>query len=315
MVTRSSASRNSAQLHPQGAATSQPQAGSMTSQPQVGSAAHPLSQQLFFLQLNSFFSKPKGFLPPQQLSQAGASQPQVGAQATSHPQAGSGAQQGAATSQPQAGSTSQQLSHPQPRCLPNSLASNPPCFLPHPLSQQGSTISHPHAGSAAHPQGAATSHPHAGSQATSQPHAGSAAQPVSHPLLQSLSNRPNALASAEVLATSAKANKAGTITRRIVILHEFDWKGLASAFTAFESVVVTCAGEHLPDRVLLIRSSLADTTVWFAVLAGTKRTDKVASKLRATLAIDLPPMFPPAFLEEFPTKPQSGVRSQRLVRP
>ncbi|MCO8122470.1 hypothetical protein NHH03_12045 [Stieleria sp. TO1_6] len=152
------------------------------------------------MQLNSFFSKPKGFLLPQHpLSQAGA--------ATSHPQAGAAISQpqaGSAISQPQAGSA-QQLS--QPCFLPNSFDRNPP---QHPL------------GALSHPQGSAISQPQAGSiahgDAISQPQAGSA-HPVSQPVLQSLLNRPNALAFEEVLATKATANKAGTITRRIVILH------------------------------------------------------------------------------------------------
>ena len=71
-----------------------------------------------------------------------------------------------------------------------------------------------------HPAG---SQPQAGSQGASHPqvgsapHAGSTSQQESQPLLHNLSNRPNALALAELAAIIAIAIRAGTITRRIVI--------------------------------------------------------------------------------------------------
>jgi hypothetical protein len=151
-------------------------------------------------QLNS---PPNFFLPQQPLSQQGSttSQPQAGSQAGSQPQAGS-----QAASQPQAGS--QQLLQPRFR-LNKQLNSPPNFFLPQqPLSQQGSATSQPQAGSQA------ASQPQVGSQAASQPQAGS--QQLSQPLLHNLSNRPNALALTELLATIAIASSAGTITRRIV---------------------------------------------------------------------------------------------------
>jgi len=139
---------------PQGA--SQPQAGSQQedSQPQAGSAAQPqlsqpLSQQLLFLQprLPKSLSRRQPFFlahGSQQLSQAGASQPQAGSHEGAHPQAGA--------SQPQAGS--HEGAHPQ------------------------AGASHPQAGSheGAHPQ-AGASHPQAGS------HEGASQQLVSQQLL------------------------------------------------------------------------------------------------------------------------------------
>ncbi|MFM2003033.1 MAG: hypothetical protein RI963_2459 [Planctomycetota bacterium] len=175
---------------------SQPQAGS--AQPQAG-ASQP--KQLFLL--NSFDRKP-GFLMPQPLSQAGASQPQAG----SRPQAGSQAgAQGAST--PQAGSA-QPLS--QAACLPSlhfakSFESRPGFLMPQPLSQAGA--SQPQAGS--RPQAGSQ----AGAQGASTPQAGSA-QPLSQPPLHNRPpNRP-AEAFAEVNTAKAAASTREETTRRIV---------------------------------------------------------------------------------------------------
>ena len=248
---------------PQPQLGSQPQVGSAAhpqgaSQPHAGSAQQPLSQLLclHFSLPNSFFSM-LGFFMPQPLSQQGSttSQPQTGAAhpqgaATSQPQVGAAhPPQGA--SQPHAGSAAHPQSQPLCLCLPNNLLSRPHFFLPQPLSQQGSTTSQPQAGAqgAAQPIG---SQPQAGSQGASQPQAGSAQQPVSQLLPpQSLSKRPNALASAELVATKAIANSAGTITRRIVIS---PWKVFRKVLASATSLHIRLAcflSELCPDQALI----------------------------------------------------------------
>lgn len=162
---------------------SQPQAGSQAaSQPQAGS--QPLSQpRLCFLNIRE--NRPLIPLQPVGRPQQGSatSQPQVGAQAASQPHAGS----------------QQPVSQP-PRCFENKRLRRP-----HFGFAQGSQHE------------STTSLPQLGAQGASHPHAGSTSQQVSQaPLLHNLSNRPNALALAELAATIATANRAGTITRRIV---------------------------------------------------------------------------------------------------
>jgi hypothetical protein len=170
---------------------SQPQAGSQQddSQPQAGSQqplSQPLSQQLLFLLQrlpNSLSRRQVCFFlahGSQQLSQAGASQPQAGSQQDdSQPQAGS---QQAEDSQPQAGSQqlsqlSQLLPHPPHPLPPKSFDSNPlqQLFLAQGSQQESHAgASQPHAGS----QQDDVSQPQAGSQqaGASQPQAGSAQQ-------------------------------------------------------------------------------------------------------------------------------------------
>lgn len=127
----------------------------------------------------------------------GASQPQVGSQGAA--QTGS---QGAA----QAGS---QVS--QQWCFRENM-SNRHQLLRAQGSQQGS-------GSQLHAGSHGASQPQFGSAA----HTGSTSQQLS-PLLHQ-SNRPTALASAEVKAIIATASRAGTITRRIVRSPLFRWLG------------------------------------------------------------------------------------------
>ncbi len=127
---------------------------------------------------------------------ASASQPQVGSTGStgsSHPQLGS-------SSAPQTGS---QLSS-QP-CFAIMRAKMPLIRPPHAAPSQVSTTSAPQTGSTG------SSHPQVGS--ASAPQTGSHASQAS--VLQN-PNRPNALALAELEATIAIANRAGTITRRIV---------------------------------------------------------------------------------------------------
>ena len=186
---------------------------------QVGSqaAAQPLSHPRFLP--NRLPNKPFS-LQPGRGAQQGSQHSTISApQAGSQPQVGS--QQGAGAGAAQVGSQgaaqvgSQGAAQPEsqpPRRLPNRRANRPP-FLPQPLSQP--TGSQPHAGSQT---GAAQvgSQPQVGSQGASQPQAGSTSQQLSQLLPHNLSNRPNALALTELLATIAIANNAGTITRRIV---------------------------------------------------------------------------------------------------